>query len=159
MDGQLTVYEHESVAFSRFLHNFLLPGPLCYADGMDSFITCNSSFEVECYKYQVLASSSGAEVKVDPARESELTAQKKVQVDWKFVLGEAALDIQVARFSRLAGGNGLDVLVLSEHMLLALSETGEIRTQIRLDFIPTALTVYQVRRPSHDYCPHTVLTR
>ena len=54
MDGQLTVYEHESVAFSRFLHNFLLPGPLCYAGAIDSFVTCNSSFEVECYKYQVL---------------------------------------------------------------------------------------------------------
>ena len=153
MDGQLTVYEHESVAFSRFLHNFLLPGPLCYAGGMDSFITCNSSFEVECYKYQVLASSSGAEVKMDPGHESELTAQKKVQVDWKFVLGEAALDIQVARFSRLVGGNGLDVLVLSEHMLLALSEMGEIRTQIRLDFIPTALTVYQVRLPRSTGAP------
>lgn len=156
MDGQLTVYEHESLAFSRFLHNFLLPGPLCYADAMDSFITCNSSFEVESYKYQVLASSSGAEVKMEPGHESELTAQKKMQVDWKFVLGEAALDIRVARFSRLVGGNGQDVLVLSEHMLLALSEMGEIRTQIRLDFIPTALTVYQVRRPSLKAPPHCV---
>ena len=64
---------------------------------------------------------------------------------------------QVARFSRLVGGGGLDVLVLSEHMLLALSETGDIRTQIRLDFIPTALTVYQVR-PSTDAAKSQLLS-
>lgn len=50
MDGQLTVFEHESVAFSRFLHHFTLPGPLCYVAKIDSFVTCNSSFEIECYK-------------------------------------------------------------------------------------------------------------
>jgi hypothetical protein len=58
MDGQLAVYEHESFAFSRFLHNYLLPGPIHYSAKLDAFITCNSSFEVECYKCASVYNSS-----------------------------------------------------------------------------------------------------
>lgn len=40
MDGMVSVFEHDAHAFSRFLPNFLLPGPLCYVAKMDSFVTC-----------------------------------------------------------------------------------------------------------------------
>lgn len=40
----------ENFAFSRFLNNFLVPGPLCYVPKIDSFVTVNSAMEVECYK-------------------------------------------------------------------------------------------------------------
>mmetsp|Transcript_47681 Transcript_47681/g.91053 ORF Transcript_47681/g.91053 Transcript_47681/m.91053 type:complete len:841 (+) Transcript_47681:257-2779(+) len=140
MDGQLTVFEHESVAFSRFLHHFTLPGPLCYVAKIDSFVTCNSSFEIECYKYQVLASSTEEKTEAGGAG---LTQQKKVQVDWSFVLGEAALDIRVGRYSRTSTNVQIDILVLGEHVLFALSEIGACRMQIRLDFVPTCLSLYQ----------------
>ena len=58
-DGQLSFFECETLAFSRFLPNYLLPGPLCYCQQSDSFITCNAAFELECYKYKVLAAASG----------------------------------------------------------------------------------------------------
>lgn len=60
MDGQLSFYEKERLAFSRFLPQFLLPGPLCYCQALDSLITCSSAFEVECYKYQTLAAAQAA---------------------------------------------------------------------------------------------------
>lgn len=41
-----------------------------------------------------------------------LTQQKKVQVDWSFVLGEAALDIRVGRYSRTSTNQQIDILVL-----------------------------------------------
>jgi len=141
MDGQLTVYEQETFTFSRFLHNFLLPGPLCYAQKIDSFVTCNSSFEVECYKYQVLASSSAD--KTAEGEESGLTQQKRVQVDWSFVLGERVVDIRVARFSRSLTAGQIDILVLGERTLYALSEIGQPRLQIRLEYAPTAITTFQ----------------
>ncbi|KAK3251108.1 hypothetical protein CYMTET_39543 [Cymbomonas tetramitiformis] len=137
MDGQLTVFEHETIAFSRFLHNFLLPGALCFNKKTDSFITANASFEVECYKYQVLASSSGE--KSDGSDESGLTQKKKVQVDWSFVVGELVVDILVAKFSRSLTAGQADCLVLGEHTLFAISEIGEPRLQIRFDFTPTAM--------------------
>ena len=60
MDGQLSFYERETLTFSRFLPQFLLPGPLCYNQALDCFITCSSAFEVECYKYQTLAAAQAA---------------------------------------------------------------------------------------------------
>ena len=60
MDGQLSFYEREKLAFSRFLPQFLLPGPLCYCQALDYLITCSSAFEVECYKYQTLAAAQAA---------------------------------------------------------------------------------------------------
>jgi len=141
MDGQLAVYEHESFAFSRFLHNYLLPGPIHYSAKLDAFITCNSSFEVECYKYQVLAASS--ETKTDPDGGSALTQQKKVQVDWRFILGEAALEIQVGRFSRSLTTHQIDILVLGERNLYCLSEIGVPRMQLRFDYTPVCMALYK----------------
>ena len=58
-DGQLTFFEQEALAFSRFLPGFLLPGPLAYAAASDSFITSTASLQLVTYKYSVLAAASG----------------------------------------------------------------------------------------------------
>lgn len=58
-DGQLTFFEQEVLAFSRYLPDFLLPGPLAYAAASDSFITSTASLELIAYKYSVLAAASG----------------------------------------------------------------------------------------------------
>lgn len=63
MDGQLSFYEREALAFARFLPQFLLPGPLCYSQTLDCIITCSSAYEVECYKYQSLAAAQAAAAK------------------------------------------------------------------------------------------------
>jgi Bardet-Biedl syndrome 9 protein len=57
-DGQLTFFEQEALAFSRFLPNFLLPGPLAYAAASDSFITSTAGLELVAYKYSNLAAAS-----------------------------------------------------------------------------------------------------
>jgi Bardet-Biedl syndrome 9 protein len=44
-DGVLSFFEQDVFAFTRYLNNFLLPGPLCYVSRTDSFITCTSSME------------------------------------------------------------------------------------------------------------------
>lgn len=164
MDGELCVYEQETLAFARYLPNFLLPGPLVYCRQTDSLLTCNSCFELECYKYQVLASSSAERLRDGERSEGSggLTAKKKVQVDWKVCLGEAALQIvpttnflhagggagrtDSAVGQRTAGGGGgsnttasrVDVVVLAERTLFVLSEAGHFKSQKKLDYLPTA---------------------
>lgn len=59
-DGQLTFFEQEAVAFSRFLPNFLLPGPLAYVGACDSFITSTAGLELVAYKYSNLAAASAS---------------------------------------------------------------------------------------------------
>lgn len=51
MDGQLTFFEQETFAFSRFLGSFLVPGPLCYVSKTDTFVTSTADFKVNGYKY------------------------------------------------------------------------------------------------------------
>jgi PTHB1-like protein involved in ciliary biogenesis len=52
------LHVQESVAFTRFLHRFVLPGPLVYVPLSDTMVTCNSEMCVEAYKYANLAAST-----------------------------------------------------------------------------------------------------
>ncbi len=55
IDATLSLFEQDNFAFTRFLPNSLLSGPLVYAPQSDIFITASSSWKLEAYKYQVLA--------------------------------------------------------------------------------------------------------
>lgn len=148
MDGQLQFLEQERLAFSRYLNNFLTPGPLCYVAKIDSFITATSCMEIQCYKYQVLSSSSGQKQMDEKAEDKTnnpiLTSAKKVQVNWTLNLGEHALQILVARFSKSLAAYQEDILVLGEHSLFTLTVAGQIRLQKKLDYNPSCCHVYNV---------------
>jgi len=112
MDGEISILEQDSLSFTRYLNNFLVPGPLCYIAKTDSFVTANSSMEIECYKYQMLSASSagkGASTGSSSAMpsigensssisvKSNQHSKKKVMSDWALNLGEHVVDIFVAR--------------------------------------------------------------
>ncbi|GMH42672.1 hypothetical protein BSKO_10591 [Bryopsis sp. KO-2023] len=140
-DGQLSFFEQESEAFSRYLPGFLVPGPLCYCQPTDSFITCNAAFELECYKYQVLAAATGE--KATDAGVSGTSHRKQLQSDWRLILGEAAVAISIGRISECCSRDcQVDIVVLGEHTLFCVSESGEIRLQRRLDYHPAAVCPY-----------------
>lgn len=142
MDGQLQMIEQERLAFSRFLNNFLCPGPLDYVPEIDAFVTMNSNMELQCYKYQMLSSSSGK--KQSEMKESNLVSTKKVQVDWSLNLGEPAVAIKVCRFTEGLASGDADIMVLGERTLFAVSPKGEIRSQKKLDYDPSCLLAYKV---------------
>ena len=90
LDGTLSVFEQEAHTFSRFLPGFLVPGPITYVERTDSFIIANSSFGLDCFKYQSLA------VATDSKTESqEISTGRKLVSDWGFGVGEPISDIQV----------------------------------------------------------------
>jgi len=95
MDGRITIFEQETHAFTRRLNNVLVPGPIIYVPKIDSFVTATSTLHVECYKYQVLASSNpdgsergGAPEPDANQRRMSVTAKKKVTTDWSICVGE-----------------------------------------------------------------------
>ncbi|KAL1423985.1 hypothetical protein MTO96_020584 [Rhipicephalus appendiculatus] len=47
VDGSLTFFEQENFAFTRYLPEFLLPGPLAYVAKTDSLVTVNTAFHLE----------------------------------------------------------------------------------------------------------------
>lgn len=158
MDGQISFYENETLSFTRYLPNFLLPGPLAYDPVTDGIITCNSAFEVELFRYTVLAAASGEKSKAGatPAppppqitsgdssisSENTVTSEKRVTADWSVTIGETVLDVQMAVKANVRGQISSEIVVLGEHTLFILSTTGEVKAQRKLDFIPNCLHVY-----------------
>ncbi|KIZ05707.1 putative Protein PTHB1 [Monoraphidium neglectum] len=161
-DGQLSFFEAEVAAFSRFLPNFLIPGPLCYCPATDSFVTCNAALELESYRYSVLAAAAAGR---------EPGASKRVYADWRLVLGETAVDICLARVpfnenasaaasatSAGAAGRGdalgafassssaaarQELLVVCEHSLFVVSSLGgQLLLQRRLEYHPACCWPY-----------------
>jgi len=141
LDGQLSFFESESLAFSRFLPNFLLPGPLAYVPETDSFITANSGLTIESYKFKGLAASS--EEKPSEAQgKPGLSAGKRLQADWTLIVGENVLDMKVVHMSKGPASGQADVLVLGEHNFYLLSDHGHLLMQKRLDYPPAAIAVF-----------------
>eukprot|EP01060_Flectonema_neradi_P000961 TRINITY_DN1056_c1_g1_i1.p1 TRINITY_DN1056_c1_g1~~TRINITY_DN1056_c1_g1_i1.p1 ORF type:complete len:845 (+),score=132.55 TRINITY_DN1056_c1_g1_i1:68-2602(+) len=142
LDGQLNFFEQEKFYFTRFLSNpsgsersFLLPGCLCYVPRIDSFVTSTSTFEVECYRYSTLVSSSGSEEKEGS------DGGLKLRSDWSVNLGEDVVDIRLCLFQS-SSTQTPEILVLGERTLFILKESGEIRQQRRLDYFPSCMFPY-----------------
>ncbi|GLC42379.1 Protein PTHB1 [Pleodorina starrii] len=155
-DGQLSFFESEALAFTRYLPHFLVPGPLAYVDVSDTFVTCTAALELEAYKYKVIAAAS-ADKSTAPKKElsspsgsgsglstAASSGTKKMQADWRVVLGEAAIDIRVGRFSQGLSPHQADIIVLGEHNLFVLSSAGQITFQKRLEYHPACCTTYPV---------------
>eukprot|EP01050_Picozoa_sp_SAG11_P003351 SAG11_NODE_187_length_13061_cov_10.715322_15_plen_359_part_00 len=141
MDGCLHFFNQEVASFKRFLPKFLLPGVLIYAPLHQSFITASSHMLVCCYKHQMLASSVEGQAAVGPAVDAAAVG-KKLQATWEANVGEHVLDIKVARFSKSLAQTQTDILVLGEHTLFCLNNSGEIRMQKRLEYVPGCLCPY-----------------
>ena len=175
VDGQLSVFEGSTFAFSRFLSPFLLPGPLRYCKVSDAFYTCSSGFEIECYRYQTLASATQSATTEDAgrmARDSSGSAGqasgrglpppllqngnpnagpgsstfkhgKRLQPDWRYNLGEGAVDIKFGKFTRSSSKSRTDVAVLGERSLFIFTDAGEMHSLRKLSFAPLCLACYR----------------
>ena len=168
LDAHLMFFEQDAVSFIRPLPNSLIPSPICYLFKTDSFIIQNSTYEIECYKYQSLSAASsianvsstntiseeelqGEALKMETESKNHLQVSangglllsgKKLQIDWSVSLGECAIDIQIARFSRSLAASQVDILVLCEHTLFTIKESGSIRLQKRLDYNPSCCIAF-----------------
>jgi Bardet-Biedl syndrome 9 protein len=140
-DGMLNVYEHESHAMSFFLPKVLIPAPISYVARTDSFVTVNSTWHLESYKYQMLSASASASSSNKESKKQQQQQQPhhhlnhhQLQADFSYNLGEAAFDIQV-------GPNYL--LVLGERNLFCLSDVaGTLRFMRKLDVSASCLCIY-----------------
>lgn len=163
LDGVLSIFEQDSFAFSRMLSSVILvPGPICYFQKIDSFILCNNEMCIEAYRYQVLAAAAD---NVDQPQSSgslvpgPLTSGKKVQVDWSTNLGEEARCIEVTRFCRSLPAQQQEILVVGDHTIFTIKDSGGIRFQKRIsEHALTAALTYKLPSDSSDSLPmHNLL--
>ncbi|PRP80528.1 hypothetical protein PROFUN_11841 [Planoprotostelium fungivorum] len=141
-DGVLSFFEHDHFAFTRYLNNFLLPGPLCYIARTDSFVTANASMEIECYRYHNLALTGSDRALNEKEGDA---SRRKLPLEWKYNFGEQVLDICIARVSRNSAASQFDIVVLGEHNVVTLKDNGQIKLQTKLDFHPSCLFSYPIQ--------------
>lgn len=141
MDGMLSIYEYESYSLSCFLPKVLIPGPLKYLPKSDSFLTVSSSWELESYKYQVLASSAKT---FDRNQESNSAKMKKILPEYTYNLGEAALDIEIVNQVSSNGQQVCLILILGERNLYCLTETCSLKFMKKFDFNPSCFCAYTI---------------
>lgn len=148
LDGRLQFFDQDRFAFTQALNNSFLPGPICYAGGMDAIVAATSDLQIECYRYQVLASASLKQQKKPSALDSEAKATSSsgstnsIHCDWKINLGESVLDIRTGRCYYQENTTTFDILVLGEFTLFAIKPHGELFLQHRLGGHPSTLCLY-----------------
>ncbi|KDO22045.1 hypothetical protein SPRG_21107 [Saprolegnia parasitica CBS 223.65] len=141
LDGRLQFFEQDRFAFLQQLPTCLVPGPVCYAPSIDSILTATSDLHVECYRYQILATSKKAVKDEKPA-----TGSKSLHAEWRVNVGEPVLDLQIGRVAPSTSAKSFDIVVLCEFTLFCLRPTGDVCFQKRLGFHPSALRLY----PAND---------
>lgn len=148
LDGRLQFFEQDRFAFLQPLNNNFLPGAICYASGMDAVIAATSDLQLECYRYQVLASASLKKKRSALDEDSKEDKQHDaasalVHCDWKINIGEVIVDIRVARASYQESASSFDILVLGEFTLFGIKPQGEVYLQKRLGFHPSAFIPFR----------------
>jgi hypothetical protein len=58
VDGALFFFDREQQLYQIQLPDFLIPGPLIYAQKIDSLVVANTNLELECYRYTSLQAST-----------------------------------------------------------------------------------------------------
>jgi Bardet-Biedl syndrome 9 protein len=145
MDGMLTIYEYESESASCFLPNCLIPGPLKYVPKTDSFVTVGSTWQLESYKYQTLATSSKATYESSSSPDKK--GIRKILPEYQFNLGECAIDIEVhTQLVHNTGQSVCCILVLGERNLHCLTETCSLLFIKKFDFNPSCFCSYSMMK-------------
>ncbi|TYZ58292.1 hypothetical protein PybrP1_003778 [[Pythium] brassicae (nom. inval.)] len=145
LDGRLQFFEQDRFAFLLPLTNSFVPGAVCYAPGMDAVVAATSDLQLECYRYQVLASASLKQKKMHALgvdEHPEAAGAKPIHCEWRLNLGEPVLDIRIGRCFAQETASSFDVLVLGEATLFGIRPHGEIYLQKRLGFHPSAMCLY-----------------
>ncbi|XP_054706858.1 protein PTHB1-like [Uloborus diversus] len=146
LDGTLNFFEQERFSFSRFLPKSLIPGPICYINKTDSFVTVNG-FTVESYRFQVLASAS------DESSENENLSfkGKKVTPEWTYDLADPALDM-----SYVEDKTSPTLVILGERSIAALNSHGSAKFYKKFRFTPRCFYCYKAE--PHDFLIVLIVT-
>jgi Bardet-Biedl syndrome 9 protein len=152
MDGKLQIFEQTANAFTRQFVDCLYPGPIRYLPRLDAFVTVSTTREAQCFRYQVLANSQGdiGGSSSAPTKTGAfgLTAMRSALMEWSVILGETCLQIVDGSFSgteqpNKKGSGGAELLLVCEHSIFLVKESGGVLQQRRVDRPPSCTCSYQ----------------
>lgn len=94
--------------------------------------------------YLIIQALAASQSDHDDGKGEGISAARGLQAYWSCRLGEPAMDIFVAKFSRCLGPGCVDIVVLGERTLFTLREQGTVRLQKILGYQPACGCKYAV---------------
>ena len=108
-----------------------------------------TSLCVPLCRYQILAAASQSRPKPGARAGAGAGAGgrpgfegKVIKTDWTLNVGERIQELRIAPYSRSLATGQVDILAIGEHTLFAVSESGAIHMQKRVDYNPACATAY-----------------
>ncbi|GAB0094681.1 PHTB1_N domain-containing protein [Sergentomyia squamirostris] len=124
MDGGLKFFEQDGISYEAQLPDErTIPSPMKYISRIDCFVTVAPTGSVECFKYQDLAQSA------------DNMTQQAILPFWTFFIGEGILDLTVHQITN----SDSVIIILGEHNLFCLNDTGKVRFIKKLDYTAVCL--------------------
>lgn len=147
MDGQLSIFDHESHVCTRQLPAALLPGPITYVSQIDAFVTVDCTLYARAYRYGAVLGASdalpsgakrgaatGAAAGVaGRSREGEATATpasssssggRQLRPMWSVNLGEPVDGLAACRLSAGLSEQEADILAVGRRTVFCVKERG-----------------------------------
>ncbi len=138
VDGVISIYEQDSLVNMIALSEVIIPGPINFLTRKESFLISNTNYEIECYSYNNLATTTASR----PGSSAESVSEKKViNHTWSTELGELIREIKVIdnKVSKKQ-----EIIVLTETHVFLLEDNGKLIYQKKLDYEPMSLHVYNI---------------
>ncbi|XP_003371389.1 conserved hypothetical protein [Trichinella spiralis] len=149
LDGVLYIFEQEMNAFSHYLPDFLLPGPLCFSNEVNLFLTVSSTWDVQTFKYEKILLNanrlSTAENKADEKRQLLIP-------EWQYLLGERAVEVAAVEdptalfsFIILAQDSKVRYITTTDDGTMLFYNDTTLRWAAKLPFVPLNLALGRIR--------------
>ncbi|KRZ11149.1 Protein PTHB1, partial [Trichinella zimbabwensis] len=149
LDGVLYIFEQEMNVFSHYLPDFLLPGPLCFSNEVNLFLTVSSTWEVQTFKYEKILLNanrlSAAENKADEKR-------RLLIPEWQYLLGERAVEVAAVEdpaalfsFIILAQDSKVRYITTTDDGTMLFYNDTTLRWAAKLPFVPLNLALGRIR--------------
>ncbi|CDW55770.1 PHTB1 C and PHTB1 N domain containing protein [Trichuris trichiura] len=135
LDGVVYLFEQEINTYSHYLPSFLLPGPICYSKIMGNFVTFNSAWQVQSFKYDRLLLNASRKENPDGNTKEE---RHYLLPEWTFLIGERAIEIDTVDVPQ----SSVTLVVLGEQNLFLFNSKGLLSAMKRLDYVPNCLHLY-----------------
>nr|CCA23890.1 conserved hypothetical protein [Albugo laibachii Nc14] len=144
MEGRLQFFEQDRFSFLHVGQDNFLPRALCFVSRIRAIVASTLDYFVECYRYQVLASTSLRESRQKDGIADTNPHHKPIitHADWRINVGESVLEIRTGNCFPDALSASSDIVVLGEFTLFCIKPKGLLYFQKRMDFAPATMCLY-----------------
>jgi len=146
VDGAISIYEQDSLVNMIALSEVIIPGPINFLTRKECFLISNTNYEIECYSYNNLATTTASR----GLSASESNSEKKtINHTWSTELGELIRELKIVdnKVSKKQ-----EIMVLTETHVFLLDDNGKLMYQKKLDYEPMTLHVYNIDQNYLNMC-------